>query len=394
MTTDLATWIEQNAYELIIAASETLSQNTLLQSHAAEAVAAFYDALLRSARTFDPTPLYTILFDWVDGQSSPTGDETSSLVPVIAQLKATTGEQIFRLASPEEAVALYYAADSIYTDALVFMASLEAEDMLITAHEQQKKAEQEIARLNKSKSDFIGVAAHELKTPLTVIEGYTGMLRGLGGANDDMLQMVAGGIEGGARRLREIVEDLVDVSMIELKVLDLHSQPVWLHQILEALERSVQSFVEQRQQSLYIDRDAMPRDPLFADPERLLQAFNKVLANAIKYTPDGGQIAIGVESLPGFIDVMISDTGVGIQPSRLPVLFDPFSSGSDVALHSSGKVKFMGGGPGLGLAIAKGILEAHGGSIWAESPGYNEQTYPGSTFHMLIPLRQEPPGPA
>lgn len=389
MTTDLATWIEQNAYELIIAASETLSQNTLLQSHAAEAVAAFYDALLRSARTFDSTPLYAILFDWVAVRSTPTGDESSSLVPVIAQLKATTGEQIFRLSAPEEAAALYYAADTIYTDALVFMASIEAEDMLISAHEQQKRAERQIEQLNKSKSDFIAIAAHELKTPLTVIEGYSGMLRS-SGQGDEMMQMIATGIEGGARRLREIVEDLVDVSMIDLKVLELHTQPVWLHQLAAALERSVQEFVTQRQQSLYIDLDALPREPLHADPERLLQALNKVLANAIKYTPDGGQIAIGAHVLPGFVDIMISDTGVGIDPSRLSTLFNAFSSGSEVALHSSGKVKFKGAGPGLGLTIARGIVEAHGGSIWAESPEYNEQTCPGSTFHMLIPMRAAP----
>lgn len=387
MTTDLATWIEQNAYELIIAASETLSQNTLLQSHAAEAVAAFYDALLRSARTFDPTPLYTILFDWVDVQSSPTGGESSSLVPLIAQLKASTGEQIFHLAAPEEAASLYYAADSIFTDALVFMASLEAEDMLITAHEQQKKAEAQIERLNKSKSDFVAVAAHELKTPLTVIEGYLGMLRSTG-QSDDMTQMVVNGIEGGARRLREIIEDLIDVSLVDLKVLELHIQPVWMNQIAEALERSVQEFIGQRRQNLFIDRDSLPREPIDADPERLLQAFNKITSNAIKYTPDGGQIALGARVLPGFVDIMISDTGVGIEPDRLNDLFNAFSSGVDVALHSSGKVKFKGAGPGLGLAIARGIIEAHGGSIWAESPGYNEQTCPGSTFHMLIPMHQ------
>lgn len=387
---DLATWIEQNAYELIIAASETLSQNTLLQSHAAEAVAAFYDALLRSARTFDSTPLYAILMDWVAVRSSPTGEELSSLVPVIAQLKATTGEQIFSLAAPAEAAALYYAADTIYTDALVFMASIEAEDMLITAHEQQKKAQRQIERLNKSKSDFIAVAAHELKTPLTVIEGYSGMLR-VNAQGDEMAQMIAAGIEGGTRRLREIVEDLVDVSMIDLKVLELHRQPVWLHQVADALERSFQEFISQRQQNFYIDRDALPREPLHADPERLLQAFGKILANAIKYTPDGGQIVLSARILPGFVDIIVADTGVGIDPSRLSTLFNAFSSGVDVALHSSGKVKFKGAGPGLGLAIARGIIEAHGGSIWAESPEYNEQTCPGSTFHMLIPMQTAAP---
>ena len=213
------------------------------------------------------------------------------------------------------------------------------------------------------------------------------MLQTVGSQSEEMLQMVATGIEGGTHRLREIVEDLVDVSLIDLEAMELHTQPVWLHQIIDALERSVIEFIIQRQQSFYVDRAALPRQPLSADPERLLQAFNKIVLNAIKYTPDGGQIAIGARSLPGFVDIMVSDTGVGIESSRLPQLFDAFSSGSEVALHSSGKVKFKGAGPGLGLAIARGILEAHGGSIWAESPGYNEQTCPGSTFHMLIPMQ-------
>src|SRR5690606_35133136 len=159
-------------------------------------------------------------------------------------------------------------------------------------------------------------------------------------------------IEGGTRRLREIVEDLVDVSLIDLESLELHAQPVWLHQIIDALERSVIDYIIQRGQSFYVDRAALPRQPLTADPERLLQAINKVVSNAIKYTPDGGQIAIGARSLQGFVDIMVADTGVGIEPSRLGTLFHPFSSGSEVALHSSGKVKFLGAGPGLGLAIA------------------------------------------
>src|SRR5690606_29905 len=182
---DLATWIEQHANALIIAASETLSGNELLQAHAVQAVEAFYDALLRSARTFDPTPLYTMLFDWVDARSSPMDEDTASLMPVLAQLKAVTGEQIYRLARPEEAAALYYAADTIFTDALVFLAAIEAEDLLITARDQLKRAARQIERLNQAKADFIAIAAHELKTPLTVIEGYTGMLRSAGEAQHD-----------------------------------------------------------------------------------------------------------------------------------------------------------------------------------------------------------------
>ncbi|MFO7320960.1 MAG: HAMP domain-containing sensor histidine kinase [Chloroflexota bacterium] len=390
--TDLATWIEQHANALIIAASETLSGNELLQAHAVQAVEAFYDALLRSARTFDPTPLYTMLFDWVDARSSPMDEDTASLMPVLAQLKAVTGEQIYRLARPEEAAALYYAADTIFTDALVFLAAIEAEDLLITARDQLKRAARQIERLNQAKADFIAIAAHELKTPLTVIEGYTGMLRSAGEAqHDETLLLVANGIDTGARRLREIVEDLIDVSMIDLKMLELNFQPVFLHQIIDAAERSVQAFVAQRRQRLVIERETIPTEPIVADPERLLQAINKLLVNAIKYTPDEGQIVLTARLLPGFIDLMVADSGVGIDPRRLPHIFDAFSASADVSRHSSGKVKFQGSGPGLGLPIAKGIIEAHGGSIWAESPGYNEHTCPGATFHIMLPLRDEAP---
>jgi signal transduction histidine kinase len=89
----------------------------------------------------------------------------------------------------------------------------------------------------------------------------------------------------------------------------------------------------------------------------------------------------------------VQDTGIGMSASHINHIFDAFSSVGDVSLHSSGKVKFKGSGPGLGLPIARGIIEAHGGSIWAQSPGYNEQTCPGSTFHIMIPLREPPDDP-
>lgn len=388
--TDLATWLERNTDALIAASSEALSQNALLQSQVVQAVEAFYDALLRSARAYDPTPLYTVLFDWVNARSSPIDEDTSSLMPALAQLKAITGEQIYRLAQAD-AAALYYAADSIFTDALVFLAAIEAEDLLITARRQLDRAEREIAHINRSKTDFVSIAAHELKTPLTVIEGYSGILRQIGAAEqDDSLGVLADGIDNGARRLREIIEDLVDVSVIDLKLLDLNVQPVFLPQIVDAAERSVRDFIDQRRQQLIIERDAIPTGPLLADPARLLQALNKLLVNAIKYTPDAGQIVLSGRMLPGFFDLIIADTGVGIDAQRLGSIFDAFASSADVSRHSSGKIKFQGGGPGLGLPIARGIIEAHGGSIWAESPGYNERTCPGTTFHVMLPVREEP----
>ena len=95
--------------------------------------------------------------------------------------------------------------------------------------------------------------------------------------------------------------------------------------------------------------------------------------------------------LPGFLEVVFQDSGIGIDPENHLRIFEKFGSLGSVSLHSSGKTKFKGGGPGLGLPITKGILEAHGGSIWVESDGYDEVNYPGSTFHILLPIRTAPP---
>jgi signal transduction histidine kinase len=148
--------------------------------------------------------------------------------------------------------------------------------------------------------------------------------------------------------------------------------------------------LNERQIELIVERQAIPRQPTHADPERLLEVFQKIVSNAIKYTPDGGQIIITGRELTGFTDIMVIDNGIGISSNDLPHIFAMFSSMGDSSLHSSSKTKFRGGGPGLGLFISKGILEAHGGNIWAESPGYDEKLCPGSTFHIMIPMRSAP----
>ena len=93
-------------------------------------------------------------------------------------------------------------------------------------------------------------------------------------------------------------------------------------------------------------------------------------------------------SEPPQVEIAVHDTGIGIDPALHHLIFEKFNQTGDVLLHSSGKTKFKGGGPGLGLAIARGIVEAHGGRIWVESPGYNEETNPGSTFFVSLPVRK------
>lgn len=389
---DLAQWLHNNLSVLIDAASAELSQDETLKSEVLDSVSAFYDGLLRSARLHSPTPLNTILIDWVESRSAPTEEEVAGLGAVMVTLKQVTWQQINFLCPPEEAIELLFASDQLFTEALLYLLQLETDAVLAHTRNQLQAAQVHVERLDKSKSNFIAVAAHELRTPLTLIEGYANMVRNASVvAEGDPISLLLDGVDAGVKRLREIINDMIDVSLIDLNLLELYFQPVWLHQLLTAVERMMRPTLAQRSLEFLIDWDTVPRQPTYGDQERLLQVLRKVVINAVKYTPDGGRVTISGRVLPGFVDVMVADTGIGISAADLPHIFDTFSSLGDITLHSSGKDKFKGGGPGLGLSIAKGIIEAHGGTIWAESDGYDEQTCPGSTFHIMIPMRTASP---
>ena len=184
---------------------------------------------------------------------------------------------------------------------------------------------------------------------------------------------------------------MIDVSMIDNNLLSLNFQPVWINRLFDVIEREFSNIIADRKLALQIYAFAGSGEMTFGDNERLYQAFRNLVANAIKYTPDGGRITVDGRKLPGFIEVTIKDTGIGIDPDDHIRIFEKFGRTGNAALHSSGKTKFKGGGPGLGLSITKGIIEAHGGAIWVESEGYDETNCPGATFHILLPLRKEPP---
>jgi signal transduction histidine kinase len=163
--------------------------------------------------------------------------------------------------------------------------------------------------------------------------------------------------------------------------------------VLESVVKSLQDDFEQR--SLSFVRDDLSQLPrIEADANGLRKVFYHLIVNAIKYTPDGGTITVKGRVLPsaaghyakGGVEITVQDTGIGIDPNVQDLIFAKFYQTGEVALHSSGSTKFKGGGPGLGLAIARGIVEAHGGKIWVESIGHDEETCPGSTFYVQLPL--------
>jgi signal transduction histidine kinase len=123
----------------------------------------------------------------------------------------------------------------------------------------------------------------------------------------------------------------------------------------------------------------------------LQKALDCVVVNAIKYTPDGGLVTIDAaevtdDRMGKCLEISVKDTGIGIDPANHKVIFEKLHQIGKVELHSSGRTKFKGGGPGLGLAIAAGIVKAHHGKIWVESSGCDEEKLPGSTFFIRLPL--------
>ncbi|MFK7801031.1 MAG: sensor histidine kinase [Anaerolineae bacterium] len=249
---------------------------------------------------------------------------------------------------------------------------------------------EQISMLEKNRKRFINVAAHELKTPLTLLEGYAKMLRENIEPDDLQTSMYLGGLDNGTDRLRSIINDMIDVSLITSGSFTITRQPLSLDSVLTRVLRGINRDFASRSVAVNIQKLAH-NHIIMGDPERLVQAFFKLVSNGVKYTPDGGTVTIDVvplktSSSSPIIDIRISDTGVGISNQNLPKIFEPFTGDGDVNLHSSSKTKFMGGGPGLGLPIAKGVIEAHGGSLWVESEGYDSEECPGSVFHVELPI--------
>lgn len=360
-----------------------------------EQLGRFFDLLEQSITTGDPAWMDSILLDWA--KSSTETDLEQGLYHVsylINHMMSLTIQVARDSLTKQQALDLLAAVIPVFTYGLGVVARYEMETRVEHISNEMAAVQKQMERVDKSKSAFISVAAHELKTPLTLIEGYASMMEDLLRENKGMsMESLLAGIGTGIGRLRTIVDDMIDVSMIDNNLLQLNYQPMQIGQMVEALSIEYRTTLRKRNLTMDIRDHPGTRQWIYADSARMMQALRNVLNNAIKYTPDGGTITITGRKLSGFIEIIISDTGIGISPENQAEIFDKFGQLGRVELHSSGKTKFKGGGPGLGLPIARGILEAHGGSIWVESAGYDEIRCPGSTFHILIPSRTESPDP-
>jgi signal transduction histidine kinase len=342
------------------------------------------------------------------------GRELTDLLSVPERLRARTWQRIGEEIDPEPAFTMLSALDGMFVHIIkttidtylettkLAHAAKSVEISRLYSESEQKvmryaaevaRANRELARLEQAKTDFISIAAHELKTPLTLIQGYVNILNDL--LNEEQPKRLAEGIQRGAERMNNIIEDMLDLSSIDMKQLGLVLQKVNLKKSIDLVIAQLQHALIERRQTIKTE-NLEPLPLIEGDARRLHQVFRQILSNAIKYTPDGGQISVTGQELStlsdgaGYVQVTIQDTGVGIAPEDREKIFEKFYRSSSSTLHSTGQTKFMGAGPGLGLAIVKGLIEAHGGRVAVDSPGFDMQNCPGSSFHVALPIQANP----
>jgi two-component system, sensor histidine kinase ChiS len=248
----------------------------------------------------------------------------------------------------------------------------------------------ELKRVSELKSNFLSIASHELKTPLTSIKGYSDIIiDNMRDRIDEGVYRMIESINRAADRLHKVVNSILDVTRIEQKRLRLKPEMLDLGVVAKDCIDDLTQFSQKRGIVFNCSFPAvLPQ--FYGDKMRMQQVFTNLFSNAIKFSPDGSpvKVAIAVEGEERF-HITVHDQGVGINKDEQRNIFDAFYEVGNANRHSTDFSKFMGGGTGLGLSIVKGIVERHGGRIWVESEGVREGEFPGSTFHVMLPQHAE-----
>jgi len=226
----------------------------------------------------------------------------------------------------------------------------------------------EIRRLERVRRDFVANVSHELKTPLTSLRGFAETLLE-DDPPEDLRRDFLSSIRSNSLRLQHLVDDLLDLSRLESGGWVARREEVDLGPVMEDLWDSFRDGASERGLAFSLDGDAA----VLADLQGVIQVFQNLIANAIRYTPDGGSIAVCIHAEEDLVEVEVRDTGIGIPASALPRVFERFFRVDSARARAQG-------GTGLGLAIVKHLVDAMGGKVWAESePGK------GTSFFVTLP---------
>ena len=232
--------------------------------------------------------------------------------------------------------------------------------------------------IDQMKSDFISLVSHELRTPLTSIIGFVSfILDGKAGAINDRQRNSLARVQRQSKRLAALINDLLDISRIESGRIQMEQESISLLEIVTQRLEEIRPQADEKSIRLVLTAPESIPD-ILGDEARMGQVFTNLIGNAIKFTPNNGEVSVKVEADGNLLHVEVIDTGPGIPAEERQKIFDKFYQLSDISTRQQG-------GSGLGLSITKSIVEAHGGKLWIDDGNQGK----GSNFQFVLPLVRE-----
>lgn len=299
---------------------------------------------------------------------------------LILFINLVTFTQIFTSGSVKEYVgrSLFFALILVFSYLLVrsFQDEIERKRELERLASKLRRANARLKKLDQAKTEFLSIASHQLRTPLTAIKGYISLVNeGLYGEVSKDLKEVLGKIHISNERLINLVEDLLNISRIEAGRMQYKMADVQIcNEIMKDLKDSFELRAKNKGLKLTFNRPKIPVPKIRMDKNKIREVISNIIDNAIKYT-EKGSVEVKVRNVDGIVRVSVTDTGIGIPKSEMPYLFKKFSRGKDVK-------RLNADGTGLGIYLAKKIISDHNGRIYIRSKGHKK----GSTFVIELPV--------
>jgi len=344
-------------------------QNCVFMNPAAEQLTGFTFDEMRDGRTLHDIVHHT----HANGSEYPASECPINMA--FPSQSQTKGEEVFIHRDG-------HFFDVAFAASPILDASGEAAGTVIEVRDitKRKAIEQELRDADRRKDEFIATLAHELRNPLAPISNLLALMKN-SEHDAEFVRDARDTIERQLSKMVRLVDDLLDVSRITRNAIELRREPVELGSAIADAREMCRPMIEQLGHKIDI---SLPSEPVYldADAARLSQVLGNLINNACKFTPAGGRIEVGAECLDGSVLVKVKDSGIGIPQAQLSNIFDMFSQVSNPRDNTYG-------GMGIGLGLAKQLVEMHGGSIGARSDG----EWKGSEFTVRLPMTEPPPTP-
>lgn len=262
---------------------------------------------------------------------------------------------------------------------------------------EKNAALEKIERIRRSASDFISIKAHELRSPLTVMSGYTRLLSNDSDLmEDEYYAKLIGGLLSGLGKLQEIIDSMLYTAKVRPSSLKVDTKPISLYAVVDRICQDLQQNVQARK--ITLSHDGLGEIPeLYGDREGLRKVFSYLITHAMTHTPSGGKIKITGRHIPlqsellkwEGAEVIVRDTGIGVDADVQHKVFHDLAQPDFVDLSLENLESYSEDDPGERLSVVRNIVEAHNGRVWVETPDQEESELPGSEFHVVLPLRQQ-----